>query len=390
MRTDEQLQSAMRRPNLPWPDETGAWDRFLRRRRQRAVRGVVATCLVAVVGVVGIRALPLGGGDDELGGPAAGAPRSYVVSVLDAKTTASGVALMGPPTPTRRLVRVDAASGRPVEVLTDRLRETVIWWQLLDDGSVVADVMPPGATEQPCSTHLKQRRPDGRWVDLGTIPGSYRELAVSPDGRLLAAAIPLCQPPQPLEQDGGDLMWIYQIGAKIAARPLAQVRLGSRIVGVPVSVSFSSDSRRVAVTNTGEVILVDLAGHTASARTVGRAPYDTCSLFDGRFGPDPTRLLVLQEDCQKPPLPKNYKNTMWLAELDLTSGRWRQLTQFGDHVRGADYDASRKQLLVATGVAGPMANSPPSTVTLFDWDGTTPRQLRRPSLSGFDPTNVQW
>jgi hypothetical protein len=392
MRTDEQLQSSLRRPELPWPGETGAWDRFLRRRRRLAVRAVVATCLVVAMGAVGIRALPLGGDDYELGGPVtAGPPRSYVMGVMDAQSPQPGA-----PRARQRLIRFDATSGRQVEVLTDRLRETVIWWQLLDNGSLVAEVIAPDASDGPlCGHHLKHRRPDGRWVDLGTVPVAYGgKLAVSPDGRLLAAAGPRCQGNRMLEQGWGGLT-VYPVGAKIGARPLAEVPGSGQGLSpqLPISVSFSSDSRRVAVTRAGEVDLVDLAGGKATLRTVVRQPYDTCQNADGEFGTDPNRLLVLQIDCQKRPLPRG-TILRRLAELDLTSGQWRQLTRFGDHVVDADYDASRKQLLMATRVPRPgapvAANPPPTTDTLYAWDGTTLRRLRLLSLSGYDHGVVQW
>ena len=35
MRSDEELRRALGRPDLPWPDETGAYERFLRRRVRR-------------------------------------------------------------------------------------------------------------------------------------------------------------------------------------------------------------------------------------------------------------------------------------------------------------------------------------------------------------------
>jgi hypothetical protein len=393
MRTDERLRSALSRTDLPWPGEAGAWDRFLRRRRRLAVRGVVAACLVVAVGVVGIRALPLGGEDFELGGPViAGPPRSYVVSVHDGKT--STPAPLGQQV-RQRLIRVDAASGRPMEILTDRLRETVTWWQLLDDGSVVADVIPSDAKNYPqCGHHLKHRRPDGRWVDLGTVPVAFGgKFAISPDGRLLAAMGPLCQDGRPVQEGWGGIT-IYRIGAKIAARPLAEVSPASgKFPSPPVSVSFSSDSRRVAVTRTGEVDVVDLAGGRATLRTVVRPQYDTCSYSYGQFGTDPDRLLVGQIDCQKPPFPKTILRQV--SELDLTTGRWRQLTRFGDHVWGIDYDASRTRLLVGASVPrSPTTARPgtrlPTTDILYAWDGTTLRQLRLPSFSQLDISQVEW
>jgi hypothetical protein len=54
MRSEEQLRVAYRGAELPWPDETGAYDRFLRRRARRARRvrvgaGVGLAALLALV-----------------------------------------------------------------------------------------------------------------------------------------------------------------------------------------------------------------------------------------------------------------------------------------------------------------------------------------------------
>ncbi len=56
MRSEEQLRAAYRGADLPWPDETGAYDRFLRRRARRARRvrvgagvGLAALLTLAVV-----------------------------------------------------------------------------------------------------------------------------------------------------------------------------------------------------------------------------------------------------------------------------------------------------------------------------------------------------
>jgi hypothetical protein len=52
MRSDEELRRALGRPDLPWPDETGAYERFLRRRarRSRVVAAAAGLALVAVLG----------------------------------------------------------------------------------------------------------------------------------------------------------------------------------------------------------------------------------------------------------------------------------------------------------------------------------------------------
>ena len=62
MRSDEELRRALGRPDLPWPDETGAYERFLRRqaRRSRVVAATAGLALVAVLGaaVLVVRQLP--------------------------------------------------------------------------------------------------------------------------------------------------------------------------------------------------------------------------------------------------------------------------------------------------------------------------------------------
>jgi hypothetical protein len=62
MRSDEDLRRALGRPDLPWPDETGAYERFLRRRarRGRVVAAATGLALVAVLGaaVLVARQLP--------------------------------------------------------------------------------------------------------------------------------------------------------------------------------------------------------------------------------------------------------------------------------------------------------------------------------------------
>jgi hypothetical protein len=57
MRTDEQLRAALRRPDLPWPDEVGAYQRFLRRRARRARAVRVATGIGAAAAVLALAAV---------------------------------------------------------------------------------------------------------------------------------------------------------------------------------------------------------------------------------------------------------------------------------------------------------------------------------------------
>jgi hypothetical protein len=56
MRSDEELQRALARPDLPWPDEAGAYERFLRRRARRArtIRAVTVLTLALTVAAAGV------------------------------------------------------------------------------------------------------------------------------------------------------------------------------------------------------------------------------------------------------------------------------------------------------------------------------------------------
>jgi hypothetical protein len=62
MRSDEELRRALGRPDLPWPDEAGAYERFLRRRARdgRVVAAAAGLALVALLGaaVLVVRELP--------------------------------------------------------------------------------------------------------------------------------------------------------------------------------------------------------------------------------------------------------------------------------------------------------------------------------------------
>jgi hypothetical protein len=57
MRSDEELRRALARPDLQWPDETGAYERFLRRRVRRDRVMAAATGLALVVALVAVVAV---------------------------------------------------------------------------------------------------------------------------------------------------------------------------------------------------------------------------------------------------------------------------------------------------------------------------------------------
>jgi hypothetical protein len=57
MRSDEELRRALGRPDLPWPDETGAYERFLRRRARRSRVVAAAAAGLGLVAVLGAAVL---------------------------------------------------------------------------------------------------------------------------------------------------------------------------------------------------------------------------------------------------------------------------------------------------------------------------------------------
>jgi hypothetical protein len=65
MRSDEELRRALARPDLQWPDETGAYERFLRRRVRRDRVMAAATGLALVVVLAAVVALAAVRGQDR-------------------------------------------------------------------------------------------------------------------------------------------------------------------------------------------------------------------------------------------------------------------------------------------------------------------------------------
>jgi hypothetical protein len=114
MRSDEELRRVLARPDLPWPDETAAYERFLRRRARhgRMVAATAALALVAVLGaaVLVARQLPQ---DREPAAPTANAAEL-------ADRVATVVAAQSVPTPrphqwvyTKELERLSDGGGKP-------------------------------------------------------------------------------------------------------------------------------------------------------------------------------------------------------------------------------------------------------------------------------------
>jgi hypothetical protein len=74
MRSDEELRRALAHPDLPWPDETGAYERFLRRRARhaRTIRAItVLTLALAVTATVVAVELPPAGRPRPVAAPPA-------------------------------------------------------------------------------------------------------------------------------------------------------------------------------------------------------------------------------------------------------------------------------------------------------------------------------
>jgi hypothetical protein len=82
MRSDEELRRALARPDLPWPDETGAYERFLRRRvrRDRVMAAAAGLALVAMLGTAVVVARQLPQDRAPTGPPATTLPTPSTVS----------------------------------------------------------------------------------------------------------------------------------------------------------------------------------------------------------------------------------------------------------------------------------------------------------------------
>jgi hypothetical protein len=114
MRSDEELRRALGRPDLPWPDETGAYQRFLRRRARHG-RVVAATAGLALVAVLGAAVLVT----RQL--PQDRAPATPPANAAElANRAATVVAAQSVPTPrphqwvyTKELERLSDGGGKP-------------------------------------------------------------------------------------------------------------------------------------------------------------------------------------------------------------------------------------------------------------------------------------
>jgi hypothetical protein len=207
MRSDEELRRVLGRPDLPWPDETGAYERFLRRRARhgRLVAAAAGLALVAVLGAVVLVARQL---PEDLAPAAPAAPAANAAELADRAATV--VAAQSVPTPrphqwvyTKELERLSDGGGKPfthelwVRVdgkkyvnahdndlraarVSDRARE---WRQR---ASAMWPRCPPGKREQ-----LARGRPA---VGLGRFFPNPAAVPTDPDG-LLAAIYQLVEDP---------------------------------------------------------------------------------------------------------------------------------------------------------------------------------------------------
>jgi hypothetical protein len=136
MRLEDQLREAFRRPEgHPWPDERGAFDRFLRRRARRG-RAVAAGACLGLVAVLGAAALLPRLVDGREVVPAIRTVRTvpvpsagFEVPVPAGWTTRTGgagtrvaVGLAGPEVPMVQLVPQRRGTGATVEVRTAVMR----------------------------------------------------------------------------------------------------------------------------------------------------------------------------------------------------------------------------------------------------------------------------
>jgi hypothetical protein len=82
MRSEERLETALRRTDLPWPDEAGAYERFLRRHARRAyVRAGVALAALVAAAATAFGVLP----DRDRPRPAAGGPTPTTLSPRESR-----------------------------------------------------------------------------------------------------------------------------------------------------------------------------------------------------------------------------------------------------------------------------------------------------------------
>jgi hypothetical protein len=87
MSSDEQVRAALRRPQFPAPDETGAYERFLRRRASHRRRVQVSLAVGAVLlilgGVVAVRLLPVGSTVPPVAPPSTAPPVTLSLGQLE-------------------------------------------------------------------------------------------------------------------------------------------------------------------------------------------------------------------------------------------------------------------------------------------------------------------
>jgi hypothetical protein len=96
MRSDEELRRLLARPDLPWPDETGAYERFLRRRGTRRGRVVAAAAGLVLVAVLGAAVLVARQLPQER---APAAPTANAAELADRAATAAAAGSVPTPRP---------------------------------------------------------------------------------------------------------------------------------------------------------------------------------------------------------------------------------------------------------------------------------------------------
>jgi hypothetical protein len=264
MRSDEELRRVLARPDLPWPDETGAYERFLRRRARRG-RVVAATAGLALVAVLGAAVLVARQPPPEREPAAAQSvldPRPHQWVYTKSLTVEHWNRKNGKPLTHERWVRVDGRKfvnqqhNDPRAAHTKKVRK-----ERVDFPSLVSarwPRCPPGKREQ-----LARIRPA---VGLAAFFPNPAAVPSDPDG-LLAAVYQLVQDPDcaPIRGDNVQDRAFHLIGAMLHTVQPPEVRAAlyqalARIPGVTVAHGASDAAGRRGVAFVRAASLVDDPG----------------------------------------------------------------------------------------------------------------------------------
>jgi hypothetical protein len=202
MRSDEELRRVLGRPDLPWPDETGAYDRFLRRRVRRG-RVVAATTGLALAAVLGAAVLVARQLPQER---APSTPPANAAELANRAATAAAAGSVPDPRPhqwvyTKELT-VESAVGKPY---------THEWWIRVDGRKYAQPTSDRRAAHPKKVIRSRAQFPTSQWsrcppgkreqlarirpaVGLGKFFPNPAAVPTDPDG-LLAAIYQLVEDP---------------------------------------------------------------------------------------------------------------------------------------------------------------------------------------------------